>query len=145
MVRFEQDDVAFGKEKTQIPLHVAEIRCDGEATVASRNPKRNVRCVVRNRKSFDYERTKRNGFPWRVTAHMNTTPGALQQSPVVSKEWRAESAREWQSVRRMIAMIVGDEQAEGTSRRHQVAAERAHLPYGAGGIHARIDDQPLAA
>jgi hypothetical protein len=145
MVRFEQDNVAVGKEETQIPRHVAEIRGDGEAAVASRNPKRNVRCVVRNRKGFDYERTERNGLPGRVTAHLNATPGALQQSPVVSKEWRAKSARKWQSVRRMIAMIVGDEQAEGTPRRHQVAAERAHLPYGAGGIHARIDDQPLTA
>jgi len=145
MVRFEQNEIAFGEKGAQIPRDVAEVRRDCEAAVAGRNPQRNVRSVVRDGQRFDYEWTKGYGFPRHVAAHFETTPRSPQQRSVVCKERRTKRARERQSVRGMIAVIVRDEQAERSPGRHQVAAERAHLPDGTRRIHSRIDEKALAA
>lgn len=144
VVRFEEDDVARREEGAKLAGDVTEIGREAEAPAAGRDAEGNLGGVVRDGEGFDDEGAERDGAAGRVRADFEAAAGARRGDALVKMERRAQGSGDGEGVGGVVAVVVGDEEAEGRARGHEVRAQGAHALDRPGGSHAGVEDEALA-
>jgi hypothetical protein len=129
---------------TQVARSVAKVRSDAHAMPVGRDSDGGMRRIVGDAQRFDDEGAQHKRPARNVRAHLDTLPHAVDRHPVVRENRSPQSACKRVSVRGMVAMLMGDDEADRRAGRHQVGSERPHALDRAGGSKSSVDKQPFA-
>jgi hypothetical protein len=79
-----------------------------------------LRCVVRQRERFHEKRPEHERAPGRVCANVEPSARARDGNVLVGEQGRTKGSRDRQSVPRVVAVVMGNEDPERRRGGHQV-------------------------